>query len=148
LVGAFAVAAMPLEATRADGKHHVGTSVHIGFGYGYPGYAYPGYGVYYRPYGYYSPFYPSLYYGFGIWPRYHGTRTTRERGEVRAERLYVYPAAGQSEARMAEDRYQCHVWAVDATGFDPTLGAGTAEEAEGYGRAFTACMEGRNYVVK
>jgi hypothetical protein len=49
---------------------------------------------------------------------------------------------------MGEDRYQCHVWAVDATDFDPTLGAGTNTQAEGYGRAFTACMEGRNYVVK
>jgi hypothetical protein len=140
LVGALAVAMLPGQAIRADDGHHVHSHFSVGFGYGYPGY--------YRPYGYYAPFYPSLYYGFDIWPRYHSTRTTRERGEVRAQRLYVYPAAGQSEARMAEDRYQCHVWAVDATDFDPTLGAGTAEQAEGYGRAFTACMEGRNYVVK
>ena len=144
LAGALLVAVLPVQASHADGRHHVSTSVHVGFGYGYPGY-----GAYYRPYGYYAPyFYPSLYHGFDIWPRYHGTRTTRERGEVRAQRLYVYPAAGQSSERLAEDRYQCHVWAVDATDFDPTLGAGTAAEAEGYGRAFTACMEGRNYVVK
>ena len=113
---------------------------------GRPGYGYPGY---YRPYPYYGPYiYPSFHYGFGIWPRYHSPRTTRESGQVRAQKLYVYPAAGQSEARLAEDRYQCHVWATDATGFDPTLGAGTADEAESYGRAFTACMEGRSYVVK
>ena len=139
LTGALAVALLPAQAAWAD--DHVHTHFSVGFGYGYPGY--------YRPYPYYGPYiYPSFHYGFGIWPRYHSTRTTRETGQVRAQKLYVYPAAGQSEARLAEDRYQCHVWAADATGFDPTLGAGTADEAESYGRAFTACMEGRNYVVK
>jgi hypothetical protein len=141
LVGAFAVGIPPTHEARADGQHHVHTQFSVGFGYGYPGY--------YHPHGYYGPYiYPSFHYNFGIWPRYHGTRTTPDTSQVRAQRLYVYPAAGQSEARLAEDRYQCHVWAVDATGFDPTLGAGTAAEAEGYGRAFTACMEGRGYVVK
>jgi hypothetical protein len=139
LVGVLAITGLPGAVSRADDAH-VSTSVHFGFGYGYPGY----YG-----HGYYGPYiYPSFHYGFGIWPRYQRTYTTREQGQVRAQRLYVYPAAGQSEARMAEDRYQCHVWAVDATDYDPTLGAGTAAEAEGYGRAFTACMEGRSYVVK
>ena len=139
-VGALTIAGLPLQETRAD-HAQVSTSVHIGFGFGYPSY--------YAPYGYYGPYiYPSFHYGFGIWPRYHGTQSVRERGEVKAQKLYVYPAGGQSEARMAEDRYQCHVWAVDATDYDPTLGAGTADEAQGYGRAFTACMEGRNYVVK
>jgi hypothetical protein len=63
-------------------------------------------------------------------------------------KLYVYPAAGQSEAQTADDRYQCHVWAADQSGHDPTLGAGSREDAESYSRAFTACMEGRNYVVR
>jgi hypothetical protein len=60
----------------------------------------------------------------------------------------VYPAAGQSESQTADDRYQCHGWAADASGHDPTLGAGSREDAESYTRAFTACMEGRDYVVK
>ena len=34
-------------------------------------------------------------------------------------RVYVYPAAGQSEAQLERDRYECHVWAVKQTGFDP-----------------------------
>jgi hypothetical protein len=63
-------------------------------------------------------------------------------------KLYVYPAAGQSEAQTADDRYQCHVWAANQSGHDPTLGAGSREDAEGYTRAFTACMEGRSYVVR
>jgi len=35
------------------------------------------------------------------------------------DRIYVYPAAGQSEQQQSEDRYHCHRWAVDAAGFDP-----------------------------
>ena len=69
-------------------------------------------------------------------------------GSQGALKLYVYPAAGQSEAQIADDRYQCHTWAAGQSGYDPTLGAGSRDEAEGYTRAFTACMEGRNYVVR
>jgi hypothetical protein len=134
LIGAILVTAAPVQAARADG-HHRHRHVSIGVGVGFPGY--------YQPYGYY----PSYYYGFSIWPRYYSART-RSTAEVRMQTLYVYPAAGQSEARLAEDRYQCHVWAVDSTDFDPTLGAGTGAEADDYARAFTACMEGRDYVVK
>ena len=65
-----------------------------------------------------------------------------------ALKLYVYPAAGQSETQVADDRYQCHTWAAGQSGYDPTLGAGSRDEAEGYTRAVTACMEGRNYVVR
>ena len=35
-------------------------------------------------------------------------------------RVYVYPAAGQSEAQLDRDKYECHVWAVHETGFDPS----------------------------
>jgi hypothetical protein len=35
-------------------------------------------------------------------------------------RVYVYPTAGQSDAQMERDRYECHVWAVKQTGFDPS----------------------------
>ncbi|HEY5566303.1 MAG TPA: hypothetical protein VIM81_03550 [Gammaproteobacteria bacterium] len=139
LIAAAALVVLPVQAGFADGRHHHShVSIGLGFGFGDP--------FYYRPYRYY---YPSYGYGFDIWPRYRTrVRTVSDRGEVRTQKLYVYPAAGQSTEQTAEDRYQCHVWAVDATEFDPTLGAGTAAEAEGYGRAFTACMEGRNYVVK
>ena len=34
-------------------------------------------------------------------------------------RVYVYPAAGQGDAQMDRDRYECHLWAVKQTGFDP-----------------------------
>ena len=35
-------------------------------------------------------------------------------------RVYVYPAAGQSAARLDQDRYECHTWAVHQSGFDPS----------------------------
>lgn len=138
IVGTVGLAVLPAKASLAD--THVQRHVSVGFGYAY---GHP----YYRPYRYY---YPSYYYGFDIWPRYRSTRVraVRDRGEVRMQKLYVYPAAGQSSERTAEDRRQCHDWAVDAADFDPARGAGSAAQAESFGRAFTACMEGRDYVVR
>lgn len=37
-----------------------------------------------------------------------------------AQELYVYPAKGQSQAQQDRDRYECHAWAVQQTGFDPS----------------------------
>ena len=34
--------------------------------------------------------------------------------------MYIYPAAGQSSEQQRQDRYECHVWASDQTGFDPS----------------------------
>ena len=34
--------------------------------------------------------------------------------------LMVYPAKGQTQAQQDKDRYECHVWAVQQTGFDPS----------------------------
>lgn len=140
IAGALAFTALPAQADR--GHHRVGHfHPHVSFGISY------GAPFYYGPY---RHFYPSTYYGygFGITPRYRSRRARSEPSEVRARKLYVYPAAGQSASELADDRYECHVWAADNTGYDPTLGAGSATEAADYGRAFTACMEGRDYVVK
>lgn len=37
-----------------------------------------------------------------------------------AQDLFVYPAKGQSQEQLANDRYECHRWAVQESGFDPT----------------------------
>ncbi len=37
------------------------------------------------------------------------------------QRLFVYPAKGQTDERTARDRYECHLWAVKETDFDPSL---------------------------
>jgi hypothetical protein len=34
--------------------------------------------------------------------------------------VYVYPNNGQDAARLDRDRYECHVWAVKQSGFDPS----------------------------
>jgi Glycine-zipper domain len=37
-----------------------------------------------------------------------------------AQEPYVYPAKGQSQAQQDKDRYECHTWATQQTGFDPS----------------------------
>jgi hypothetical protein len=61
---------------------------------------------------------------------------------------YEYPKNGQTDEQQANDRYQCHQWAVSQSGYDPTAN-GTATTGQGnYHRALTACMEGRGYSVR
>ncbi|MGH8627694.1 MAG: glycine zipper family protein [Gammaproteobacteria bacterium] len=33
----------------------------------------------------------------------------------------IYPKKGQSPEQMGKDRYECHVWAVQQSGFDPSM---------------------------
>jgi hypothetical protein len=65
-------------------------------------------------------------------------------------RLYVYPNKGQSEEQQARDRYQCHLWAVSASGIDPTSEEiqYTEQERHNYKRAISACLEARDYTVE
>jgi hypothetical protein len=35
-------------------------------------------------------------------------------------RIIVYPVQGQSPQQLEKDRYECHVWAVQQSGFDPS----------------------------
>jgi hypothetical protein len=39
---------------------------------------------------------------------------------ARAQDMYIYPTRGQSQQQQDRDRYQCHGWAVQQTGFDPS----------------------------
>ncbi len=42
--------------------------------------------------------------------------------------VYVYPAGGQSPEQTDRDKYECHMWAVQQTGVDPSRpGASTYE---------------------
>ena len=34
--------------------------------------------------------------------------------------VYVYPTAGQSSERLSRDRYECYLWGVKQSGFDPS----------------------------
>jgi len=40
------------------------------------------------------------------------------------QRIFVYPQNGQSPDQLERDRYECHVWAVQQTGVDPSRADG------------------------
>jgi uncharacterized protein YcfJ len=44
------------------------------------------------------------------------------------QRVFVYPAQGQSADQTDRDRYECHVWAVQQTGVDPSRADASAYE--------------------
>ena len=68
--------------------------------------------------------------------------------------VFVYPKNGQSDSQQSTDRYECHAWAVQQSGFDPTRPSGGVDESQiegkraDYRRAEGACLEGRGYSVK
>lgn len=67
--------------------------------------------------------------------------------------LFAYPKGGQSMEQQKRDRDECRQWAITESGFDPSQpapGDPRAAEAkrDGYLRAETACLQGRNYSVK
>jgi hypothetical protein len=67
--------------------------------------------------------------------------------------LYAYPKNGQNQEQQATDRYECHRWASDQSGFDPTQPLGGVSSADAdtrradYQRAQRTCLEGRGYSV-
>jgi hypothetical protein len=62
--------------------------------------------------------------------------------------IYVYPRNGQSDQQTADDRFECHKWAVSQTGFDPTRSENTQGTVDDYRRAIGACLDARGYTVK
>jgi hypothetical protein len=70
------------------------------------------------------------------------------------DKVFVYPRNGQSQKQQDKDRYECHAWAMDQSGFDPTLAHGGVAsnqvdtKGEDYHRAMEACLDGRGYTVK
>jgi hypothetical protein len=83
--------------------------------------------------------------------------TARPIGTVRAgpdgdwilETLY-----GASYAQQAKDRYECDIWAVGQTGFDPTKDDGgvppdaVSGKRSDYLRAEAVCFQARGYIIR
>jgi hypothetical protein len=50
---------------------------------------------------------------------------------VRAQQdLYIYPGKGQDQAQQDRDRYECHTWAVQQTGFDPSRSQASSQPVQ------------------
>lgn len=62
--------------------------------------------------------------------------------------VYLYPRNGQSDEQMANDRYECHSWAVGQTGFDPTRGGQQSGNRDDYRRAMISCLDARGYSAR
>ena len=121
-----------------------------------------------------TPFYTTVWFGGAPYyyanDTYYSWRGERGQYEVVAppdgiesagstepppnDSMFVYPRNGQSAEQEARDRFECHHFAVDQTGFDPTqTGGGVAPDvAEAkradYTRAGTACLDARGYSVR
>jgi hypothetical protein len=71
-----------------------------------------------------------------------------------SDQLFVYPKNGQSPEQQSRDRYECHHYAVEQTGYDPTQAGGgvpgdiSASKRSDYFRAEEACLDARGYSVK
>jgi len=71
-----------------------------------------------------------------------------------AEEVFIYPKNGQTAEQQESDRYECHRFAVQQTGYDPTLAGGgvqadaSVSKRSDYLRAQAACLEARGYSVK
>lgn len=63
--------------------------------------------------------------------------------------VIAYPLYNQGPDQQARDRYECHGWAVQQSGFDPASAsyAPPADVADNYRRALGACLSGRGYSV-
>ena len=84
-----------------------------------------------------------------------GARRASDDGYVASqEQIYIYPRKGQSAQQQSKDRYECHAWARDETGFDPTRQFADLSDEEiddmrsDYHRAMGACLDARGYTVR
>ena len=60
----------------------------------------------------------------------------------------MYPRKGQTEQQTATDKYECHSWAVNQTGYDPTRAQATGGALADYRRAMSACLDARGYSAR
>ena len=107
--------ALPIDA-EASHRHH-----RHGFGGGGHRYGLP----------YRSNYFPAVVIGNG-YPHHHqqayrAHRTVPQQSATTTNKIFAYPANGQTQEQQAKDKFECYSWAVDESGFDPvdhaTLGS-------------------------
>jgi hypothetical protein len=91
-------------------------------------------------------------------PQYNGADASQQysapqppagaRGQSGSADVYVYPRNGQNDQQTSSDRYQCHSWAANQTGFDPTRSGQQAGNPADYRRAIIACLDARGYTAR
>ncbi|WP_416195135.1 DUF6515 family protein [Pseudomonas sp. CCI4.2] len=61
----------------------------------------------------------------------------------------AYPANGQSQEQQQQDMYDCHMYGVNQSGFDPQAAtyAPSPQVIDVYRRAMGGCLAGRGYAV-
>jgi hypothetical protein len=68
--------------------------------------------------------------------------------------MFIYPRKGQSEKQQADDRFECHTWAVGQTNYDPTRNPSgipvdqLMQKRSDYQRAMASCLDARGYTAK
>jgi hypothetical protein len=79
---------------------------------------------------------------------------TEQSEESMENKMFIYPRKGQSEKQQADDRYECHTWAMGQTNYDPTrIPSGIPDDQimqkrEDYKRAMASCLDSRGYTAK
>lgn len=61
---------------------------------------------------------------------------------VFAQGVMVYPAQGQTPDQLSKDRYECHTWAVQQSGFDPSSGATASQPSAPQGSVGRETLRG------
>lgn len=147
------VPAKPAEAFRGHGGHGwflPGLIVGSVLGWGLaPRYYYPP--AYYYPPPAYD--YPPPVYSYP--PPGEVSPAPPSGGQVTGGQIFIYPRQGQSDQQLSTDRNECHNWAMDKTGYDPTKPppaerptAQIARQSSDYQRALDACLDGRGYTMR
>lgn len=111
-----------------------------------------GYPYYYYNNAYYV--YRDANQGYEVVPPPEGAPNAPDAAAPQSDNLFAYPRSGQSPEQQATDRYECHKWANEQTGYDPTQASGGVAAADAgakradYFRAISSCLEGRGYSVR
>jgi hypothetical protein len=115
-----------------------------------PAYYYPPPAYYYPPPAYAPP--PPTY---NYPPQGEVSQAPPSGNQMTGGQIFIYPRQGQSEQQLVTDRNECHNWAMDKTGYDPTKAppadmpaTETARKSSDYHRALGACLDGRGYSMR
>lgn len=76
------------------------------------------------------------------------TQQSTSEADSESGEIFAYPNQGQSDEQARRDRYECHLWAADQSGYDPTYSDRDDTKRGDYRRAMSACLVGRGYTVR